>query len=104
RNAKYSRGVALHLSRPQRMRQDDNASLRGRFGTAGWRQNSIAGQTVFASGERVYVPTNKRPIGMVFQSYAIWPHMTVSENVAYPLTIQRRSKDEIKRKVGEVLK
>ena len=52
---------------------------------------SIASQTVFASGERVYVPTNKRPIGMVFQSYAIWPHMTVAENVAYPLTIQRTS-------------
>ena len=65
---------------------------------------SIAGQTVFASGERVYVPTNKRPIGMVFQSYAIWPHMTVAENVAYPLTIQRRPKDEVKRRVGDVLK
>jgi len=65
---------------------------------------SIAGQTVFASGERVYVPTNKRPIGMVFQSYAIWPHMTVAENVAYPLTIQRKSKDVIKRRVGDVLK
>src|SRR4029077_18370370 len=65
---------------------------------------SIGGQTVFAFGERVYVPTNKRPIGMVFQSYAIWPHMTVAENVAYPLTIQRKSKDEIKKRVGEVLK
>jgi iron(III) transport system ATP-binding protein len=65
---------------------------------------SINGQTVFASGERVYVPTNKRPIGMVFQSYAIWPHMTVAENVAYPLTIQRRPKSEIKQRVGDVLK
>ena len=65
---------------------------------------SIGGQTVFASGERVYVPTNKRPIGMVFQSYAIWPHMTVAENVAYPLTIQRRPKDEIRRRVVDVLK
>src|ERR687895_45556 len=65
---------------------------------------SIGGQKVFASGERVYVPTNKSPIGMVFQSYAIWPHMTVAQNVAYPLTIQRRSKDEIKRRVKDVLK
>ena len=65
---------------------------------------SIAGQVVYAAGERVYVPTNKRPIGMVFQSYAIWPHMTVAENVAYPLTIHRRPKDEIKRKVSDVLK
>jgi iron(III) transport system ATP-binding protein len=65
---------------------------------------SIGGHTVFAFGERVYVPTNKRPIGMVFQSYAIWPHMTVAENVAYPLTVQRRPKAEIKRRVMDVLK
>jgi len=65
---------------------------------------SIDGKPVFASGERVYVPTNKRPIGMVFQSYAIWPHMTVFENVAYPLTIQRRPKSEIKKRVEDVLK
>ncbi len=65
---------------------------------------TIGGHTVYAQGERVYVPTNKRPIGMVFQSYAIWPHMTVAENVAYPLTIQRRPKDEIRRRVIDVLK
>jgi iron(III) transport system ATP-binding protein len=65
---------------------------------------SIGGHTVFAFGERVYVPTNKRPIGMVFQSYAIWPHMTVAENVSYPLTIQRRPRAEIKQRVSEVLK
>jgi iron(III) transport system ATP-binding protein len=65
---------------------------------------NIGGHVVFAFGERVYVPTNKRPIGMVFQSYAIWPHMTVAENVAYPLTIQRRPKVEIKRRVADVLK
>jgi iron(III) transport system ATP-binding protein len=65
---------------------------------------SIDGRPVYASGERVYVPTNKRPIGMVFQSYAIWPHMTVAENVAYPLTIQRRPKAETKKRVSDVLK
>src|SRR3989304_5986548 len=65
---------------------------------------SIDGRAVFASGERGYVPTNKRPIGMVFQSYAIWPHMTVFENVAYPLTIQRRPRSEIKKRVEDVLR
>jgi iron(III) transport system ATP-binding protein len=65
---------------------------------------SIGGKTVFSNTERVYVPTNKRPIGMVFQSYAIWPHMTVFENVAYPLTIQHKSKAEIKKRVADVLK
>jgi iron(III) transport system ATP-binding protein len=65
---------------------------------------SIGGKTVFSTSERVYIPTNRRPIGMVFQSYAIWPHMTVFENVAYPLTIKHKSKAEIKTRVAEVLK
>jgi iron(III) transport system ATP-binding protein len=65
---------------------------------------SIDGKAVFSTAERIYIPTNKRPIGMVFQSYAIWPHMTVFENVAYPLTIRRRSKSEIKKRVADVLK
>ncbi len=50
----------------------------------------IAGQVVFDSAAGIYVPPNKRPIGMVFQSYAIWPHMTVAENVAFPLTVGDR--------------
>ncbi len=65
---------------------------------------AIDGRPVFGGEERLYVPTNKRPIGMVFQSYAIWPHMTVFENVAYPLTIRRLPKSQIKQKVEDVLK
>lgn len=65
---------------------------------------SIGDKPVFSSRERVYVATNQRPIGMVFQSYAIWPHMTVFQNVGYPMTIHHRPKSEIKRKVEEVLK
>ena len=64
----------------------------------------IDDRTVFSSEERAYVPPNRRPIGMVFQSYAIWPHMTVFENVAYPLAIRRRPKAEIQQRVREVLK
>jgi iron(III) transport system ATP-binding protein len=51
----------------------------------------------------VFVPPEKRDIGMVFQSYAVWPHMTVFDNVAYPLKIKKKSKDEIKRRTQEVL-
>jgi iron(III) transport system ATP-binding protein len=65
---------------------------------------NIDGKTVFSSQEGVYVAANRRPIGMVFQSYAIWPHMTVFENVAYPLTIRRVRKSDIKQKVEGVLK
>ena len=50
----------------------------------------IAGQPVFSSSRGINRPPNRRRIGMVFQSYAIWPHMTVSQNVSFPLEVQRR--------------
>ncbi|HEX9878981.1 MAG TPA: ABC transporter ATP-binding protein [Candidatus Binatia bacterium] len=65
---------------------------------------SIGEKKVFDSADWTYVPPNHRPIGMVFQSYAIWPHMTVFQNVAYPLTIQHRPKAEIRKRVEDVLR
>ncbi|HEV8536920.1 MAG TPA: ABC transporter ATP-binding protein [Candidatus Limnocylindria bacterium] len=57
------------------------------------------------SGGGTFVPTHARDIGMVFQSYAIWPHMSVFENVAFPLRVAepRPGKAEIGRAVGEAL-
>ncbi|MBN8190152.1 ABC transporter ATP-binding protein [Salipiger thiooxidans] len=49
------------------------------------------------------VPPRDRGIGMVFQNYALMPHMTVFDNVAYPLRIRKESASEIRRKVGEAL-
>ena len=54
-------------------------------------------------GGKTFVPPEKRGIGMVFQSYAVWPHMNVFDNTAYPLTIQKVSKEEIKKRVDDVL-
>lgn len=45
----------------------------------------LRGRAVFDAGNRVFVAPNQRNIGMVFQSYAIWPHLTVFNNVAFPL-------------------
>jgi iron(III) transport system ATP-binding protein len=60
-----------------------------------------------AGGRKVNVPANQRKLGMVFQSYAIWPHMTVFDNVAFPLQVkprgQRPSKREIEERVHRVL-
>lgn len=50
----------------------------------------IGDQPMFSSEKGINVPPNKRKIGMVFQSYAIWPHMTVYENAAFPLRVDRR--------------
>lgn len=55
------------------------------------------------SSAKVFVPPEKREIGMVFQSYAVWPHMNVFDNVAYPLKIKKVPKDEIRRRVEDIL-
>ncbi len=55
------------------------------------------------SGENAFVPPERRDIGMVFQSYAVWPHMTVYDNVAYPLKIMKHSRADIDAKVARVL-
>ena len=62
------------------------------------------GQTVVVS-DRIFIPTYRRDIGMVFQNYAVWPHMTVFENVAFPLRVgkQKVAGSEIDRRVRESL-
>lgn len=60
-------------------------------------------QAVVMSSRQVSLPPNKRNVGMVFQSYAIWPHMTVAENVAFPLKARRFPKKEIKERVLRAL-
>src|SRR5665213_1093268 len=58
---------------------------------------------VFDSSASLFVRPNKRNLGMVFQSYAIWPHMTVFDNVAFPLRVKRRGRAEIREEVGRTL-
>lgn len=55
-------------------------------------------------GKNFFVPPEKRNIGMVFQSYAVWPHMTVFDNVAFPLKIRRENKEKIREEVMNCLK
>src|SRR3954468_22844773 len=66
----------------------------------------IANEVVCDTDRSIFVPPSERGIGMVFQSYAIWPHMTVFENVAFPLRVARDHKystAEVKQKVGRAL-
>ena len=58
---------------------------------------------VFDDSQRINIPPENRGLGMVFQSYAIWPHMTVSENVAYPLRMRRTPKAQQREMVKKVL-
>lgn len=68
----------------------------------------VSGKTVFSSYQRVNVAPARRGFGMVFQSYAIWPHMSVFRNVAFPLTVPSRrgqySGGQVAEKVRHVLR
>ncbi|HMN82341.1 MAG TPA: ABC transporter ATP-binding protein [Burkholderiaceae bacterium] len=64
----------------------------------------IGDRVVSDAAAGVFVPPERRQLGMVFQSYAIWPHMTVFDNVAYPLRIRRMSADAIRDKVLTALR
>src|SRR5437867_1917113 len=64
---------------------------------------AIDGRVVYSSSKGIFVAPNKRNFGMVFQSYAIWPHMNVFQNVAFPLEVRRLSRKEIRERVERVL-
>jgi iron(III) transport system ATP-binding protein len=63
---------------------------------------SIRGQTVFAADAGVDLPPERRRLSMIFQSYALWPHMSAFQNVAYPLQNRRLKRREIAERVGKV--
>ena len=62
---------------------------------------SIDNTVVSDPAAGIYIPPDSRGLGVVFQDYAVWPHMSVFENVAYPLKIAKRPKDEIRSRVME---
>jgi len=64
---------------------------------------SIAGRVVSSPAHGILLPPRLRDIGMVFQSYAVWPHMTVRQNVVYPLKHRKIGRADAGRKVDEVL-
>jgi ABC-type Fe3+/spermidine/putrescine transport system ATPase subunit len=63
----------------------------------------INGKAVAAPERGLFLPPEKRQLGMVFQSYAIWPHLTVFENVAFALRVRRESNEVIRRRVSHAL-
>src|SRR2546423_1643306 len=63
----------------------------------------IGGAPVYSSARRVNIPAEKRGLSMVFQSYAIWPHMSVFDNVAYGLRVRKRPEAEVTARVREAL-
>src|SRR3546814_7205357 len=62
-----------------------------------------SGSLKFGDVETILVPPHKRDLGMVFQSYALFPHMNVAENVAFPLKLRKVPSAEIERRVDNAL-
>ena len=63
----------------------------------------LDGETLVSVEGGIYRPPERRKMGMVFQSYAIWPHMTVAANVGFPLKVRHVRSAEIRQRVGKVL-
>jgi iron(III) transport system ATP-binding protein len=63
----------------------------------------VHGEEHYSSAKRRDSPPDKRKLGMIFQSYALWPHMKVAANVAYPLQVRKTPRAEVKARVAEVL-
>ena len=66
-------------------------------------ETPTAGEILLAGRSINHVPPHKRDIGMVFQNYALFPHMTVAENLAFPLSVRKLSKADISERVKRVL-
>lgn len=64
---------------------------------------SIGGEVVWSKEKNISIPPEKRGLGMVFQTYAIWPHMNVFDNVAYPLQVRNVPREVIRQRVEKTL-
>jgi iron(III) transport system ATP-binding protein len=63
----------------------------------------VSGETLVSISKEIFIPPARRGMGMVFQSWAVWPHMNVFDNISYGLKIQKLPKDEIRRRVEDTL-
>jgi multiple sugar transport system ATP-binding protein len=63
----------------------------------------ISGKLVFSYDKGISLPPGKRDVGLVFQNYALWPHMKVDKNITFALEIQKMGKEEMQQRVKEVL-
>ena len=64
---------------------------------------AVGDDTFVDAARKIAVPAEQRNLGIVFQSYAVWPHMTVFENLAFPLKVRKLKRDAIRTRVREVL-
>jgi putative spermidine/putrescine transport system ATP-binding protein len=66
-------------------------------------ETPTAGTITIGGTDITYRPANRRNVGMVFQSYALFPNMSVADNIGFGLRVRKRPKDQIRKRVGELL-
>jgi iron(III) transport system ATP-binding protein len=106
------KGVSMHLQKGEVVAllgpsgSGKTTLLRAVAGLESPRQGdiNIGERRVYDGATGFEMPPEQRNLGLVFQSYALWPHKTVAENVAYGLKLRKMNKDEIAKRVGDVLK
>jgi len=96
------RGNLVCLLGPSGCGKTTTLRLVAGFVTPSTGEVRVNDQVLSAAG--VAMPPEQRRMSMIFQSYALWPHMTVADNVAYGLTLRGMAKSEIGRRVAEMLK
>ena len=96
-------GEIVVLLGPSGCGKTTTLALRRRARASDSGEISIGGRVVSSPARGILVPPRLRDLGMVFQSYAVWPHMTVRQNVVYPLKHRKISRGDAGRKVDEVL-
>ncbi len=98
-----SRGEVLTLLGPSGCGKTTTLRMIAGFEKPDTGEIEVENNFVVSVQKRIYLPPEKREMGMVFQSYAIWPHLNVFENVAYPLRVRRVKGSLVREKVESVL-
>ena len=98
-----SKGEVLTLLGPSGCGKTTTLRMLAGFERPDHGEVEVGGRIIASTRQRIFLPPEKREMGMVFQSYAIWPHLTVFENVAYPLKLRGLKSVEIRDRVGKTL-
>ena len=98
-----ARGEALTLLGPSGCGKTTTLRMIAGLETPDQGEISFDGVPVVSVAQRIDLPPERRNIGMVFQSYAIWPHMTVAQNVAFPLKVRGLPATEVRERVRAAL-
>jgi putrescine transport system ATP-binding protein len=104
RVAVINRGRIMQLDTPRRLyEQPANRFIAEFIGESNFLPVENEGGSFFYAGQQLMLPAGARPVNMMFQSYALFPHLTVEKNVAFGLQEEKRPKAEIERRVREAL-